>query len=734
MKREASGRRRFPTDLFLWGALIAGGVLVVLGIAENWALAQMLGGLGVLFLIGAVSLRALLRSAGLLRRGHRVTRAVPRWSLRRLLLGPPLPNYEMPHQTVGKVVGLAVFASDVLSSVAYATEEILIVLAVAGVAFFGFSIPISIAISALLMVLTVSYRQTIFAYPNGGGAYIVARDNLGEGPAQTAGGALLTDYILTVSVSIASGVAQIVSAFPALAPWRVEIAVAAIVFVMLVNLRGVRESGAFFAIPTYFFIVSFLGMLAVGFYQLATGRLLQVTGVHLEQTAFQPFTLFLLLRAFSSGAIAVTGTEAISNGITAFREPKSHNAAATMAWMSVLIGTMFVGTTVLATRIHAIPMENETVISQLARTIYGPGALHLIILVATTLILILAANTSFADFPRLAALHAGDGFLPRQLTYRGGRLVFSWGIVALAAVSCLLVIVFRADVSRLIPLYAIGVFLSFTMSQVGMVVRWQKIGRLRPDEVVETKGSVLRYDPRWRFKQGINAVGALLTTTVIVVLAVTKFMHGAWIVVILIPTLVLIFFRIHHHYQDVRRALSVSGLQTPPPPAPIIHVVLISDVHVAALRQIQFVRSLGFRWIAVHVATNEEKAAEVHRKWRRFFPEEPLVMLPSPIRDVVGPIRSYLERLRAEHPNAFIHVIMSQLLMDNLFEQALHQNTTVIFKLALQHIPGVVVTDVAYPLRPREPQGIVDVVPGTEATAAPVDQLPRRVPGGPPAT
>jgi len=628
----------------------------------------------------------------------------------------------MPHQTVGKFVGLAVFGSDVLSSVAYATEEILIVLALAGTVYFGLSIPISIAISLLLIVLTISYRQTIFAYPSGGGAYIVARDNLGEGPAQTAGAALLTDYILTVSVSISSGVAQIVSAFPALAPWRVEASVALIVFMMLVNLRGVRESGTFFAIPTYFFVVMILGMLAVGFYQLSTGQLQQVTGVQLESAIFQPFTLFLLLRAFSSGAVAVTGTEAISNGITAFSEPKSRNAAATMAWMSALIGTTFVGVTVLAHHVHALPVPNETVISQLARTIYGPGALHLVTLVATTLILILAANTSFADFPRLCALHAGDGFLPRQLTYRGSRLVFSWGIVALAAVSCLLVIIFHAEVSQLIPLYAIGVFLSFTMSQTGMVVRWQKIGRLRPDEVIETKGSVLKYDPQWRFKQAINGFGALLTTLVMIVFAVTKFVQGAWIVVILIPALVWIFFRIHHHYQEVRRRLSVGDLTGPPPPVPIIHLVLISNVHAAALRQIQFVRSLGFRWVAVHVATDDDKAAEARRKWQRFFPDDTLVVLPSPFRDMVGPIRHYIVRLRAEHPNAFIHIVVSQILMDNVIEQVLHQNTTIIFKLALQDIPMVVVTDVAYPLHPEAPEPIVEAVLGAENTAAPVDR------------
>ncbi|HEY6103542.1 MAG TPA: amino acid permease, partial [bacterium] len=506
---------RTTTDTALVLAFILAGSALILGVAQTWPGIEMAAGLALLPLVAVIVFRAILRALGF--RSNLIGRR-PRqsFSLRRLLLGPVLPTHEMPHQTVGKFVGLAVFASDVLSSVAYATEELLIILALAGVATFGLSIPISIAISSLLVVLTISYRQTIFAYPNGGGAYIVARDNLGEGPAQSAGAALLTDYILTVSVSIASGVAQIVSAFPSLAAWRVELAVVAILFMMLMNLRGVRESGTFFAVPTYFFVLAMLSMLAVGFFRLASGRLPPVTGVHLQQTALQPLTLFLLLRAFSSGAVAVTGTEAVSNGITAFREPKSRNAAATMAWMSGLIGTMFIGTTILAVRAHAVPLESETVISQLARTIYGPGILQLITLVATTLILVLAANTAFADFPRLAALHAGDGFLPRQLTYRGSRLVFSWGIVGLAAVASLLVIVFQAQVSALIPLYAIGVFLSFTMSQVGMVVRWQKIGRLRPGEEVATKGSVLRFDPRWRLKQAVNAFGALLTTAVVI--------------------------------------------------------------------------------------------------------------------------------------------------------------------------------------------------------------------------
>ena len=711
------------TDRLLLLALMVTSAGLLLGVTQGWAAVQIALGLALLPVAAMVLFRAVLRSMGYQPFGARPPR--PRFSLRRLLLGPPLATHEMPHQTVGKAVGLAVFASDVLSSVAYATEEMLLILAVAGVLAFGVSIPLAIAISMLLLILTISYRQTIFAYPSGGGAYTVARDNLGEGPAATAGAALLTDYILTVAVSIASGVAQIVSAFPALAGWRVELAVGAILFMMLVNLRGVRESGTFFAFPTYFFVLAMLAMLGTGFVLLLTGRLPSVSGVRLEQTVTQPLTLFLILRAFSSGGVALSGTEAVSNGIQAFREPKSRNAAATMAWMSALIGTMFVGTTILAVRAHAVPVEHETVISQLARTIYGPGLLHLLTLAATTAILVLAANTAFADFPRLAALQAADGFLPRQLTYRGSRLVFSWGIAALAGIASVLVVVFRAQVSALIPLYAIGVFLSFTLSQSGMVVRWRRVGRLGRGETLRTRGSDLSPEPRWRWKQAINALGAVVTSVVVVILAVTKFAQGAWIVLILIPSLVWLFFRIHRHYQEVGRRLSLEAATGPHSAAAVIHVVLISDVHAAALRQVQFVQSLGFRWVAVHAEIDPAKTAEVRRKWARFFPEEPLVVLPSPLRDLVDPIRQYIQRLRAEHPDAFIHVIMSQLIMDNLVAQTLHQNATIIFKLALQDIPMVVVTDVGYPLHPAEPEGIVDVVPGTERLRVPKDRLVR---------
>jgi amino acid transporter len=414
---------------------------------------------------------------------HRTTDYKPQRDIRHWLIGRPLQTADAPHQTIGKAIGLAVFASDALSSTAYATQEIMVILAAAGTIAFGYVFPISIAIVILLAIVALSYEQTIHAYPDGGGAYIVARDNLGEFPALAAGAALLTDYILTVSVSVASGVAQIVSAYPALLPYRVVMAVGFVMFVMLINLRGVKESGKAFAIPTYFFVVMMYVTVGMGLFRYLFGSL----GVVLNPPELEHFgetvaavTPFLLLHAFSSGTAALTGVEAISNGITAFKEPRSRNAGITLIWMALILGSLFLGISFLASSIRAVPSETETVISQLSRTVFeGRGIPYLMTISATTIILIMAANTAFADFPRLGALAAKDGFLPRQLTYRGSRLVYSYGIVTLAIIASLLIMAFRASVTRLIPLYAIGVFLSFTLSQAGMAHRWWKIGHLR---------------------------------------------------------------------------------------------------------------------------------------------------------------------------------------------------------------------------------------------------------------
>src|SRR5574337_842811 len=398
---------------------------------------------------------------------ERVVEYRPPSSWRTWLFGRPLASADAPHQTIGKTIGLAVFASDALSSTAYATEEILLVLAAVGIAAFVYALPIAIAIVALLTILTLSYEQTIHAYPGGGGAYIVARDNLGELPAQTAGAALLTDYILTVSVSVASGVAQLTSAYPSLFPYRVILSVALVLLIMVINLRGVKESGVTFSIPTYFFLAMMFSTIGIGFYRYMTGSLDAVVNPpSLLAPEMASVTLFLILHAFSNGTTAVTGVEAIANGITAFKEPRSHNAGITLIWMSAILGTLFLGLSFLTGKVHGVFSEEETIISQLGRTIFqGQGLLYLAAIAATTLILVMAANTAFADLPRLSALHAGDGFLPRQLTYRGSRLVVSRGIVALALIASLLIVLFQASVTALIPLYAIGVFLSFTLSQ-----------------------------------------------------------------------------------------------------------------------------------------------------------------------------------------------------------------------------------------------------------------------------
>ncbi len=631
--------------------------------------------------------------------------------VRRLLLGKRLQTEDLPHQSISKKVGLAVFASDALSSTAYATEEILVILSIAvggGSALWsgqngtilGLSIPIAIAIAVLLAIVTISYRQTIYTYPNGGGAYIVARDNLGEIPAQIAAAALLTDYILTVAVSISSGVAQITSVFPGLLPLRVEISVGVIVVLTTVNLRGVKESGRIFAVPTYFFLGMMFLTLMVGFVRFISGSLPVVTGVEaLQHEVLEPLGLFLVLKAFSSGCTALTGIEAISNGIQAFKQPRSKNAAQTLVVMSTILITLFLGITLVANQIHAIPSETETVISQMGRTVYGSGSLFYLLLQAgTALILLMAGNTSYADFPRLASLVAGDGFLPRQLTHRGGRLVFSWGIVALALLAIVLVVVADARTTALIPLYAIGVFMSFSISQSGMVRHMSRVGKLKPGEVVQGLETNLEYDRHWRNKMAISAIGAVSTFVVMLVFAITKFTSGAWFVVLLIPTLVLIFFRIHRHYQEVAHALSTSGqnvkvdIQT----RPVQTLILVDDVHTETVRLVNFAKSLGHPWRAVHIGINPDKVDTVQQKWKTRIGEGELVIIPSPYRLLAEPLRDYILDLQEQQPGGFVHVIMGHLVMDTFWEQGLHQNSAILFTLALSHLERVVVTSVPY--------------------------------------
>jgi amino acid transporter len=629
-------------------------------------------------------------------------------SIRRLLLGKRLQTEDLPHQAISKPVGLAVFASDALSSTAYATEEIFIILSLAlgggatiwitGGEILGLSIPVAIAIAVLLVIVTISYRQTIFAYPNGGGAYIVARDNLGELPAQIAGAALLTDYILTVAVSISSGVAQIVSAFPALNPLRVEIAVVVIAIITIVNLRGVKESGTVFSIPTYFFLGMMLLTLVTGFVRMVAGTLPTVTGVEaIHHDLLEPLTLFLVLRAFSSGCTALTGIEAISNGIQAFKKPRSKNAATTLVWMSSILIVLFLGITVLANQIHAVPSHHETVISQMGRTVFGNGSiLYYLMLAGTALILLMAANTSYADFPRLAALQASDGFLPRQLTYRGGRLVFSWGIVALAFFASLLVIIAGARTTALIPLYAVGVFMSFTISQTGMVIHMWRVGKIKPGEVVQGLETDMEHDPHWRVKMLVSAIGAICTFVVMLVFAVTKFRDGAWFVILLMPFLVLVFFRIHRHYKEVAHALSLKGIKVEKKTRSVQTLILVDNVHAETVRMVNFAKSLQHPWKAIHIGTNPERVKEVIEKWQSRIGEGELEIIESPYRLLAEPIRDYILNIKKETPDVFIHIIMGHLVMDTFWEQALHQNTAFIFNLALGDMENIAVTQVPY--------------------------------------
>ncbi len=616
-----------------------------------------------------------------------------------LLFGRKLATEEAPHQTISKKIALAVFASDALSSVAYATQEILIILALAGTAYFGLSIPISFVIVGLLIILTISYRQTIYAYPNGGGAYIVAHDNLGDGPALTAGAALLTDYILTVAVSISSGVAQITSAFPVLYGYRVEIALGLILLITIINLRGVKESGSVFAVPTYFFVAMMLLMLSIGFWQESTGQLQTIPQPQVLEHTLLPLSILLVMRAFASGCTALTGVEAISNGIMAFKEPRSRNAARTMVFMSTLLAVMFIGITVLANQVHVVAGENvnETVISQIARSLYGLSPMYYVTLTATTIILIMAANTSYAGFPFLSALIAGDNFLPKQLTYRGRRLVFSWGIVALALSAAVLVIIFTADTTRLIPLYAIGVFMSFTLSQTGMVVRWNRVGKMQPGEERSVHGSTMRHDPHWRSKQVVNGVGAVATFIVMIIFAVAKFSEGAWIVIIIIPSLVFLFFRINKHYKYVAAVLHKGSLFPNIRQHPVKTLVMVDDVHAGTIHTINFAKSLGAPWTALHVAIDPDKAEAVRKRWNeRIGDEAYLKILPSPFRELTGPVHQYVEELMDEMNDGYIHVIVGHLVMNSIQGQALHQNAAITLNLALQDIRRVAVTTVAY--------------------------------------
>jgi len=610
--------------------------------------------------------------------------------LKRLFVGQPLATEQLAHERLTKRIALAVFSSDALSSVAYATEAILIALIAAGSAALGFATPIAIGIALLLITVAFSYRQTIIAYPQGGGTYIVSRENLGTTPALVAASALLIDYVLTVAVSMSAAVAAITSAIQSLEPYRVELAVALISLVTLANLRGIKESGRIFAVPTYLFILSMFTLIGMGLFKVIAGG----GSVPPAPPPHEPYiveevqtiSFFLLLRAFAAGCTALTGIEAIADGVPAFKKPESRNAAITLVVMAVILCTMFLGTTVLANAYQIMPdgsPEPETANSQLARVIFGSGsAFYYILQVATMLILILASNTAFADFPRLSYFLANDRFLPRQFGQRGDRLVFSNGVVALGIFSALLVIAFGAKEQQLLHLYAVGVFLSFTLSQFGMVQRWR---RLRT--------------PGWQRNAAINFIGALVTGTVLVVIATTKFLEGAWAVLLLIPIMVVVFRSIHTHYMAVARQLSLAS--APPPVAVRRHtaVVLISGVHRGVVPAVQYALSIAPDNVtAVYVDMDAEVTEKLKEKWKQWGSGIPLAVLPSPYRSLVRPLMAYIDEIDKQYDDDVLTIILPEFIPSKWWQHLLHNQTALLIKATLLFSKGKIVTSVPYHL------------------------------------
>jgi amino acid transporter len=502
-----------------------------------------------------------------------------------------------------------------------------------------------------------------------------------------------------VAVSVASGVAQVTSAYPALFPYRVIVSVVLILFVMLINLRGVRESGAAFSAPSYFFLLMMSLTVGVGIYRAATGTLGTVLDPPSpEVQALTALTPFLILRAFSSGTAALTGVEAISNGITAFREPRSRNAGITLIWMAGILGMLFLGITFLAGPIGAIPSEEETVISQLARTVFGgQGVLYLGVIAATTMILIMATNTSFAGFPRLGALLGEDGFLPRQLAFRGSRLVYSRGILALAALATLLIVVFQSSVTALIPLYAIGVFLSFTLAQAGMARRWWRSGHLAPGQECQARGEALRYTPTWKLKMVANGFGAGCTAVVMLVFSVTKFRDGAWIVLLVIPGLVVLFFSIQRHYRRLAEGLSLEDYGQPPPISRHRVILPISGVHRGSLAALRYACSLSEDVTAIHVSMDPLEAERIQQKWEVWGDGVRLVILDSPYRLLLEPLLAYIQEIaRYRQPNETITIVVPQFVARRRWSNLLHTQAAFLLRLALLFQPGIVITDVPY--------------------------------------
>ncbi len=610
--------------------------------------------------------------------------------LKRLMVGRPLSSDEEQHQRIPKKIALAVFSSDAISSTAYATEEILFVTALGTSSLaLGLAnlVPIGIAVALLLAIVTFSYRQTIFAYPSGGGSYIVSRENLGKLPSLIAGGSLLVDYILTVAVSISAGVAAIISipAFRGLVDQRVALCLGLIAFITLVNLRGVKESGQIFALPTYIYILSLGAMLSIGLFRTFFGDI--------DPVAFDPekfeglreaggnLTLFLLLRGFSSGAVALSGVEAISNGVPAFQKPESKNASTTLLWMAGILGTLFFAASVLAHHLRPFPTHEETVLSQMARAVIGDGPFYLVLQFATAAILVLAANTAYADFPRLSSIIARDGYLPRQFANRGDRLVFSNGVLFLAVASAALIVAFGGITSALIPLYAIGVFTSFTLSQAGMVRHHL---RLR--------------EPGWRQGIVINGVGAVATLIVTLIVGVTKFAIGAWVPIVVVPMIIAVFLAIKKHYVQVAEAIAITPDQVRPESHNHTVVVLVGSIHKGVIKALAYAKSLRPNHLeALYVAFDDEDSTRMQKEWERFRIDVPLQIVKSPYRELAQEVEHFLDDLDDRWDNDTVTVVIPEFVVRlRSFANFLHGQSALVLKLALLDRPHTVVTSVPF--------------------------------------
>ncbi|HEV2070316.1 MAG TPA: APC family permease [Acidimicrobiales bacterium] len=613
-------------------------------------------------------------------------------TLKRLLVGKPLPSSEESHQRLGKLVALAVFASDAISSTAYATEEILLQLVpLAGQQALEYLVPIALIVVVLLVIVITSYRQTLHAYPQGGGSYIVSRDNLGRTPSLVAGASLLVDYTLTVAVSVSAGVAAITSAFPDLRNQRVELCLAFLVLLVALNLRGVKESGRLFAAPTYVYLLTLGSLLAVGLLRSYTGDLtaLEPNPAALDELTrggalLTGITAMALMRAFSSGAVALSGIEAISNGVPAFRKPEPKNASATLVAMGVILASFFFGISVLAHRLRPTVEEGgETLLSIMAGAVFGgESVLYFALQAATAAILILAANTAFNAFPSLSSILARDGYLPRQLYNRGDRLVFSNGVLLLATAAGLLIVVFGGITTALIPLYAVGVFTGFTLSQSGMVRHHLRVK-----------------DRGWRRNTAVNALGALATFAVLAVVVVSKFTIGAWIPAVVIPVIVFLLVAIHRHYQRVAALLHVPEGYRPLPHTHTV-VVLVGTIHQGVLAALTYASSLApDRLIALSVVSSPEESEAIADQWQRHQLEDiQLERRYSPYRELTQPVLKYLDELDAAYENDIITVVVPEFVLGRWWEQFLHNQSALMLKGRLLFRRNTVVTSVPFHL------------------------------------